>query len=416
MHVCTKVTLRQRLLKSGKVTLYLDYYPAIRNPRTNRSQRHEYLGIYLYGMPKNAVERNFNQSMLEKAELIRCRRQETVINRQFGFLDHHQLQENFLSYFEKITRRKYQKWSIVYQHFLVFTGGKCTFGEVTVDLCMKFREYLLHAHQLKCTNKKLSQNAAAGYFSTFRALLKMAYKEKLLRENINEYLDYIEWEEVKREFLTQEELIQLAQTPCEIEVLKRASLFSCLTGLRFSDVYNLTWEHVREVSGIGLCLVFRTQKTNTPTTLPLCQEAIELMGEATTGKVFEGFKKSMTSQPLRDWIEAAGIHKHLQRHKGINEELVFGLPSYSYTLRILNKWVKRANIHKHITFHCFRHTYATLQMAMSTNPYVVSQALTHKNLETTLRYTHDIPTALMDTLGKISIKPKDLSAPKSPAD
>ena len=66
--------------------------------------------------------------------------------------------------------------------------------------------------------------------------------------------------------------------------------------------------------------------------------------------------------------------------------------------------------------HCFRHTYATLQMAMSTNPYVVSQALTHKNLETTLRYTHDIPTALMDTLGKISIKPKDLSAPKSPAD
>lgn len=250
---------------------------------------------------------------------------------------------------------------------------------MTVDLCMKFREYLLHAHQLKCTNKKLSQNAAAGYFSTFRALLKMAYKEKLLRENINDYLDYIEWEEVKREFLTQEELIQLAQTPCEIEVLKRASLFSCLTGLRFSDVYNLTWEHVREVSGIGLCLVFRTQKTKTPTTLPLCQEAIELMGEATTGKVFEGFKKTMTSQPLRDWIEAAGIHKH-------------------------------------ITFHCFRHTYATLQMAMSTNPYVVSQALTHKNLETTLRYTHDIPTALMDTLGKISIKPKDLSVPESPAD
>lgn len=66
--------------------------------------------------------------------------------------------------------------------------------------------------------------------------------------------------------------------------------------------------------------------------------------------------------------------------------------------------------------HCFRHTYATLQMAMSTNPYVVSQALTHKNLETTLRYTHDIPTALMDTLGKISIKPKDLSTQKSPAD
>ena len=188
---------------------------------------------------------------------------------------------------------------------------------------MKIREYLLNAHQLKCTNKKLSHNAAADYFSTFRALLKIAYKEKLLRENINDYVDYIEWEEGVREFLTREEVIQLAQTPCEIEVLKRASLFFCLIGLRFSDVYNLAWEHVRKVSGIGMCLVFHTQKTKTPTTLPLCQEVIELMCEVTTGKVFESFKKTMTSQPLRDWIETAGIRKH-------------------------------------ITFHCFRHTYATL--------------------------------------------------------
>jgi len=96
---------------------------------------------------------------------------------------------------------------------------------------------------------------------------------------------------------------------------------------------------------------------------------IELIGERKTGKVFPGFKKTLTTKPLRDWIKAA-------------------------------------NIDKHITFHCFRHTYATLQMAMSSNPYVVSQALTHKNLETTLRYTHEVPTALLETLGKIKIKPK----------
>ena len=88
MDICTKVTLRQRLLPSGKITLYLDYYPAIRNLKTNRSQRHEYMGIYLYGNPSNQVQRNFNKTMLEKAELIRCRRQEQVINRQFGFIDH----------------------------------------------------------------------------------------------------------------------------------------------------------------------------------------------------------------------------------------------------------------------------------------------------------------------------------------
>ena len=67
--------------------------------------------------------------------------------------------------------------------------------------------------------------------------------------------------------------------------------------------------------------------------------------------------------------------------------------------------IKAAGITKHITFHCLRHTYVTLQIALTNNPYVVGRALTHKNLGTTLRYTHDVPTALIDTLGKIKIKP-----------
>jgi len=109
MDICTKVTLRQRLLKSGKITLYFDYYPPIRNPKSNRMQRHEYLGIYLYANPTNQVQRDFNRSMLEKGELIRCRRQESVINRQFGFIDHSQLKADFLEYFEAVTKKKYQK-------------------------------------------------------------------------------------------------------------------------------------------------------------------------------------------------------------------------------------------------------------------------------------------------------------------
>ena len=43
-----------------------------------------------------------------------------------------------------------------------------------------------------------------------------------------------------REHLSQEELIRLAETPCEEDVLKRAFLFACLTGLRKSDIRQLT--------------------------------------------------------------------------------------------------------------------------------------------------------------------------------
>ena len=158
------------------------------------------------------------------------------------------------------------------------------------------------------------KNAASGYFSTFRALLKKAYKEKLLTENVNDFLEYIEWDDVVKEFLNQDELIRLAQTPCDSDVLRRASLFSCLTGLRFSDILNLDWKNIQEIAGIGLCVVIKTQKTKTAATLPLCEDAIELIGERKTGKVFPGFKKTLTTKPLRDWIKVANIDKHITFH------------------------------------------------------------------------------------------------------
>lgn len=45
---CSKVSLRQRPIKNDRLSLYLDYYPAIRNPRTMKMSRREYLGFYIF--------------------------------------------------------------------------------------------------------------------------------------------------------------------------------------------------------------------------------------------------------------------------------------------------------------------------------------------------------------------------------
>ena len=71
-HTCTKVTVRQRAIRNNRISLYLDYYPAVRNPETMQMSRREYLGIYIYAHPKNEMEREFNNDMLNKAEAIRC--------------------------------------------------------------------------------------------------------------------------------------------------------------------------------------------------------------------------------------------------------------------------------------------------------------------------------------------------------
>lgn len=52
-NLCTKVTVRKRPIKNGQTSLYLDFYPPIRNPKTGRLSRREYLGLYIY--PKSVI-------------------------------------------------------------------------------------------------------------------------------------------------------------------------------------------------------------------------------------------------------------------------------------------------------------------------------------------------------------------------
>ncbi len=63
-NICTKVTVRKRPIKNGQVSLYLDYYPAVRHPKTGKPTRREYLGIYIYADPKDKFETEFNKTML----------------------------------------------------------------------------------------------------------------------------------------------------------------------------------------------------------------------------------------------------------------------------------------------------------------------------------------------------------------
>ena len=91
------------------------------------------------------------------------------------------------------------------------------------------------------------------------------------------------------------------------------------------------------------------QKTKELVNNPISDEALELIGGSGTGKVFEGCTDKMTQIPLKNWLKAAGITKH-------------------------------------ITFHCFRHTYATLQLTNGTDIYTVSKMLGHKKVTTTQIY------------------------------
>ena len=367
-NICKTVTLRTRKIKNGQMlSFYLDYYPGYRDERTMKVMRHESLGIYIFSKPKNGREKEYNERMTEKAEALRCRRYESIVNERYDFFDKEKEKGDFLLYFKNLAERKNAKWLHVYKHFERFTNGKCRFGEVNVDLCRKFMDYLLNARQYRHREHKLHINSVAGYWSTFRACLHTAYKERKIKENPNGFLDRIDTIPTVKEHLSQAELINLANTPCEIPVLKKAFLFACLTGLRKSDIKNLTWENIQPYGDGGMFVTLRMQKTKDLVNNPISDEALELIGPRGTGKVFVGFEDNMTQAPMRRWLKAAGITKH-------------------------------------ISFHCTRHTFGSLQVEAGTSVYTVQHMLGHKNVETTQIYADMADERKRESVNRITLK------------
>lgn len=74
----------------------------------------------------------------------------------------------------------------------------------------------------------------------------------------------------------------------------------------------------------------------------------------------------------------------------------------------LPKWISDAGITKHITFHCFRHTYATLQIAAGSDIYTVSKMLNHSNVQTTQIYAELVGEKKVETISRISLKDKTI--------
>ena len=364
---CKTVTLRTRPLKNGMLSYYLDYYPGYRNQETMKTIRHEGLNIYIYANPKNERERNFNATMSEKAEAILCRRFESIVNDRYDFFDRHKLKADFLEYYRKQLRKHDQKWEFVYHHFYNFVHGKCTFEEIDIDLCNKFREYLLNAKQLR-RDGRISKNSASGYWSTFRGLLKILYRNRLIKPNINDFLDKIETEDTPKDYLSVEELYKLAETPCKKPILKTAALFSCLTSLRISDILSLQWHEIVDFAAGGKCVHTITQKTKTEDIIPISDEALQLIGYSPekNGLVFKGLKRSWTQHPMKEWIREAGITKN-------------------------------------ITFHSYRRTYATLQGAAGTDIRTIQSNMAHKSITTTQRYMKVVDSNKREASNRISL-------------
>lgn len=369
-----KVTLRKKPITADRQTLFLDYYPPIPHPETGILSRREFLKLYVFDKAKTPIDKKHNTETLALANNIRAKRQLAVQQQEYGFLSQEKQQADFIQYFKSLIDKRdgsnSGNWLSALHYLKSFTSGSIRFKELDEPFCKEFKEYLLQATSTRSTKANLSQNTAVSYYSKFRFALKQAYKDGYLKNDVNGRIDGIKPAETERQYLTLEELQKLVYTDCTLPILKQAALFSALTGLRHCDIQKLIWSEIQHSNSEGYYIRFRQKKTKGAETLPIPEQAFLLLGD----------RGNPNEQVFTDLKYSAWHNQHL------------------------SKWLGKAGITKEITFHCFRHTYATLQISAGTDLYTVSKMLGHREIKTTQVYAKIIDKLKQEATNKIKLQ------------
>lgn len=372
----TIVKLRKKAISGQRQSLYLDFYPPITNPETGKPTRREFLKLYVFDKPKTEIDKEVNRETKLLAENIRAKRQIEIQADNYGFLNTKQRDEtDFILFFQKIAEGKTgntkKSWNSSFKYFKTFAGCNLTMQKLNQTFCNDFKNFLLNAkRQNTKSDIRITQGSARTYFTKFKAVLKQAYKKGLIEKDLSPLIEGISEPEGQREYLTLEELQKLLNTHFSYTALKDSAIFSALTGLRFSDIEKLTWSEVKCNEQEGSFLKFKQKKTKGTEVLPINKQAFLLMGERKepNAKVFEG--------------------------------LIYS----AYNNLLLKQWVLKAGINKDITFHCFRHTFATLQLTYGTDIYTVSKLLGHRDLKTTQIYAKIVDKEKRKAVDKINLE------------
>jgi len=165
-------------------------------------------------------------------------------------------------------------------------------------------------------------------------------------------------------------------TPAEYNVLKYF-LFGCYTGLRFQDIKDLDYTNIKNrlVQETGsskfinkLYIELDMHKTGFTVKIPLMKKALELIDiEKKKGKIFRVISNQKTNRHLKNIITLAEIEKK-------------------------------------ITFHCSRHTFASISLMYGLPQKFIQSILGHQDSETTEIYSHVVDDYLFNHIDQLSDK------------
>ncbi|MCR5362426.1 MAG: site-specific integrase [Bacteroidales bacterium] len=360
------IALREKRLSDGGASLYLDRW-------VNGRRKYEFLKLYI--VPEhNRADREKNRRTRMLAEAIRARRVLDMQSRRYGIDVASSADVLVFPYVEEIRKSEERaqntriSWASFLLHLRTYEPDeRITFDALTPGWIRGFCDYLNKASGVGRRNRglPLSDNSKILYFTKLRAVLHKAVADGILLRDPSLGIKGPRREDTERTYLTVEEVRRLTAAECSKPRVKDAFLFSCLTGLRWSDVTALRWKDV-QLNGALPRIVFTQQKTRRLEYMDISPQAVRLLGE-----------------------------------RGAADDCVFVVGRCMPTRAVFDGWAQAAGIDKYLTFHCARHTFATMMLSLGIDIYTVSKLLGHRKITTTQIYAKVLDKAKQEAVRSI---------------
>lgn len=360
-----KIEIRTRELKNGNRTIYLDYY--------DKGKRwYEYPKLYL--VPDSApYAKEQNKNAMDKAVAIRAKRLLGETPEEDGsplkeadkilvsaWMDEYAkamhanagLSPAYLKHFDTLIR-------MVNDYLAYIKSPRLTMDCIDREFYRGFLHYMTDVYECHThdgNTRKLAKSTMHLFQLKMNTMLNQAARDGVIKCNPYHLLsrdERIKKPTDQRDFLTREELHRLMEVETRSTTTKMAFLFSCFTGLRYSDLKQLKWGNIEQSQSGMVIRIEAMKKTEKPVTVPLGTNAMAWMPE---------------------------------RGDKTLDDYVFDIGTCGGCDVVLKKMAKRAGINKRVSFHTGRHSFATLTLAATNDIATVSRLLGHTSVATTQIY------------------------------
>lgn len=223
------------------------------------------------------------------------------------------------------------------------------------------------------TEKDLCQNTLIRYMKALKKITNRCLANDWIQKDPFAGIKFRE-EPTEPEFLTLEEVDRIYNCnpgSKRLEVIKDMFLMSAFTGLAFTDVSQLTEDHIVTDYDGNKWIRKPRQKT-----------------------------KQMSNIPLLD-VPLAIIEKYQGDKKATKKGVLLPIPCNQVMNRYLKEIAEICKINKRLTMHTARHTYATLCLSQGVSLKNVSKMLGHASVKMTERYARVLDSSILHDMNAI---------------